>query len=523
MEMKLTAEKIYEEFTKGKSYKSSIDLFETVRVNENFYIGKQWEGCNAPDLDKPVINVLRRVVSFFIAMIVSNDVSASYRPFEETEDNLIMAKVLSDSVDKVIELSGFKALLRDVLRDAAVDGDGYLHFYFDPTIETGQLVKGDIRAEIIENTNLVFGNPHSADIEKQPYMLVTLKTPTVLLKEEAEKNGLPADLVAAIVPDADNEEVQNEIKSSDLTTVIHRYFRKDGSIWCVKSTPNVILKEAWDTTYKRYPIAGMRWEKVKGSCHGAAALTACIPNQIAINQLFGMGLLSVKNNAFPKIMFDRNKIAQWSNKVGEAIAVNGNPAENAVAVPWRSADMSAQVLQIIDNLIQKTLEFMGASDVVLGNITPDNATAIIATQKASSMPLELQKLAFYELCESSVRIMQDLMRAHYGERIVTQDVEGNEAVGTFDYASIESLNLSLNVDIGAASYYSELMQIQTLDNLLAKGIIQDAELYLEQIPDAYIPGKAKLMAALKDKQMAMGMQPKALNTVLPPAQLPTVM
>ena len=85
MKMKLTAEKIYEEFTKGKSYKSSIDLFETVRVNENFYIGKQWEGCNAPDLDKPVINVLRRVVSFFISMIVSNDVSASYRPFEETE------------------------------------------------------------------------------------------------------------------------------------------------------------------------------------------------------------------------------------------------------------------------------------------------------------------------------------------------------------------------------------------------------------------------------------------------------
>lgn len=523
--MKLTAEKIYEEFTKGKSYKSSIDLFETVRVNENFYIGKQWEGCNAPDLDKPVINVLRRVVSFFISMIVSNDVSASYRPFEETETNQLTAKVISDAVDKTIELSGFKSLLRDVLRNAAVDGDGYLHFYFDPNIETGQLVKGDIRAEIIENTNLIFGNPHSADIEKQPYMLVTLKVPTVLLKEEAERDGLSDDIISAIIPDRENEDTQNEPYASELTTVIHRYFRKNGTIWCVKSTPKVILKEEWDTTYKQYPIAGMRWEKVKHSCHGAAAVSAYIPNQIAINQLFGMAILSIKNNAFPKIMYDRNKIMHWSNKVGEAIAVNGSPAENAIAVPWRSADMSNQVLQLIDNLIQKTLEFMGASDVVLGNITPDNATAIIATQKASSMPLELQKLAFYELCESSVRILQDMMRAHYGVRTVTLDIEGGEEVlGDFDFSTIGDVNMSLKVDIGAASYYSELMQIQTLDNLLSKGIIQDAELYLEQIPDAYIPGKAKLLAALKDKQqMAMPQKINTSSQLQAAVQLPQVM
>lgn len=46
---------IWAEYEQGKSYNqlSDVDLYNTVRQNENFYIGKQWEGVRAPDLDKP--------------------------------------------------------------------------------------------------------------------------------------------------------------------------------------------------------------------------------------------------------------------------------------------------------------------------------------------------------------------------------------------------------------------------------------------------------------------------------------
>jgi len=53
--------------------------------------------------------------------------------------------------------------------------------------------------------------------------------------------------------------------------------------------------------------------------------------------------------------------------------------------------------------------------------------------------------------------------------------------------------------VGASTYWSELMQVQTLDNMFAKGIITDAVTYLEQIPDRYIHGKAKLIEKLKEK------------------------
>lgn len=57
--------------------------------------------------------------------------------------------------------------------------------------------------------------------------------------------------------------------------------------------------------------------------------------------------------------------------------------------------------------------------------------------------------------------------------------------------------MSVRVDIGSASYYSELMQVQTLDNLFQKGIITDAVTYLEGIPDRYVRGKAKILERLR--------------------------
>ena len=53
----------YKQYQKGLAYKHSIELYKRVEQNENFYIGRQWEGVNAPDLDKRLLNILGRVVS----------------------------------------------------------------------------------------------------------------------------------------------------------------------------------------------------------------------------------------------------------------------------------------------------------------------------------------------------------------------------------------------------------------------------------------------------------------------------
>ena len=47
------------------------------------------------------------------------------------------------------------------------------------------------------------------------------------------------------------------------------------------------------------------------------------------------------------------------------------------------------------------------------------------------------------------------------------------------------------------------MQVQTLDNLFAKGVLSDAVTYLENMPRGYIPGRQELIDALKKRQQEM--------------------
>ena len=490
----MTPSEIYKQYSRGVSYNRRMGLYEQVKKNENFYIGKQWEGLNAPDLPKPVINVLKRVVSYFISMIVSDDVGISLAPFRAEGEKLRTAKILQKQVEEVFESAGVKSLYRRVIRDAAVDGDGYMHFYFDPNAQGGHGARGKICAEVLENVNVIFANPYCDEIEKQPYIIIAMRCDPESVRREAAEWGADLHGISASC-DFDQYDISGGA-SDGMVTVLLKLWREGERIHAIKVCESGVIRPEWDTGCTRYPIAGMCWERIKNSYHGMAAITSAIPNQISINQLFAMAIHSVKSTAFPKVIFDRTKLKGWSNKVGQAIGVVGNP-NDAVAAGIRCGDMSPQVMELIHRLTQSTLEYMGASDSALGNVEPDNTSAIIASQKATAMPLELQRMDFYRFIEDCVRIILDMVRATYGVRRVALEEEGNTVVQDFDFSSAEMCEYELKVDVGASAYWSELMQVRTLDNLFAQGIIPDAISYLESIPDSYIRGKSKLIEKIK--------------------------
>ena len=82
--------------------------------------------------------------------------------------------------------------------------------------------------------------------------------------------------------------------------------------------------------------------------------------------------------------------------------------------------MSNQVIGLIEKIIDYTRDTMGASDAALGNVRPDNTSAIIAVQKASESPLTLQRMDFYQFVEDYIRIMMDMMRVDYGARMAAR-------------------------------------------------------------------------------------------------------
>lgn len=520
MNIKKTAVEIWGEFEKGKSYNNSIGLYETVKKCENFYIGRQWEGLNAPDLPKPVLNVTKRVVSYFIAMLVSDDVGVLMEPYTKTKTQMMAedsgesteiireeldARVIETEVDKTIERCNIKAQARKVVRNAAVDGDAYLYFYFDETIDAGHGGRGGIASEIIDNTGVIFGNPYKSDIQKQPYILIA--TPCILsdVREEAKRLGMSEDVISQIHADDDLDTyTYKQTGTNDICTVITKLWKESGTVHAMKVTKDSILRQEWDTGYERYPIANMVWEEIKNSYHGMSAVQQTIPNQICINQLYAMTIHWTKMNALPKTVYDATKIVKWTNKVGQAIGVMGNP-NDAIASAQGGATMSPQVTNLISGLMQHTSEYMGANDAALGNVKPDNTSAIIATQNAAAMPLEIQRLEYFRWMEDCVRIMIDIIRTDYGLRPVSVALDGNSFDGVFDFSTLSDANYNMKVEIGQSSFWSELTQIQTADNLFAKGIIPDAAMYLDLIPDKFVKNKSKIVKQMKEtaKQQEM--------------------
>ena len=43
-EKEMTPQRVYAEYEEGVQFNEGINLYETVETNENFFIGKQWEG-----------------------------------------------------------------------------------------------------------------------------------------------------------------------------------------------------------------------------------------------------------------------------------------------------------------------------------------------------------------------------------------------------------------------------------------------------------------------------------------------
>ena len=50
----ITPESVWNEYETACNFKAGLNLYDNVRANENFYIGKQWEGVQSNGLPTPV-------------------------------------------------------------------------------------------------------------------------------------------------------------------------------------------------------------------------------------------------------------------------------------------------------------------------------------------------------------------------------------------------------------------------------------------------------------------------------------
>ena len=504
MRDEMTPQKVSKEYEAGLSFNQGIELYDCVQTNENFFIGKQWEGVKSNGLPTPVFNFLKRVVLFSVANVSTDNLklhakrlpSSGQLPANMAE---LLADILNDQFAAIFEYNKMGSCIREFCRNAAVDADGCTYTYWDSGVDTGQPSKGAIRTEVLMNTQVMFGNPNSRDVQSQPYILIERRMLVKDAKRRAEANGSEAYLITADEKESGDPHLDN--LGGDKVTVLLRLWRDEdtGTIHGYECTRNAEIRKPWDLGIKLYPITWMNWDYVQDCYHGQAMITGLIPNQIFVNKLFAMSMISLMTLAYPKVVFDKTKVSKWSNRVGAAIAVNGN-VDN-VAKIMDPASISPQISQFIDIAIGYTQKFLGASDVALGDTRPDNTSAIIALQRAAATPMELTKQNLLQSIEDLGRIYMEFMSEYYGNRFV--EVPGPNGQGKvivpFDFSILKEIPFTVELDVGASSYWSEIASMQTLDNLLMQGKISTVE-YLKRIPAGQITDRETLIAVLEEQE-----------------------
>ena len=192
----------------------------------------------------------------------------------------------------------------------------------------------------------------------------------------------------------------------------------------------------------------------------------------------GMPMMVVNGDTVPD---------EVTNEPGQIIRIYGSNEDVANAVKFVAPpDFTSNFDESINDLIENTLTQNGANEAARGDSNPDNASAIIALQNMSSMPLELVKSRFYSMIEDVSRIWADFWITQYGDRRIKLEDESGVWYMPFDAERYRELLINARVDVGADTVFSTAEQIKLLTELFDKGIVTKQQ-YLKRLPRGIIP------------------------------------
>lgn len=508
-----TISKSWHQYEAGKQWKQRIGLYETVRRNERFYRGDQWRGGG--DLPHPVFNIVRRITDYLVSSAAVGSIRISYSDDDlpaacsrsEAEAIAEGVRMLTESAAYRWENERVQSLIYRILYDAAITGDGFLYCWWDGDAPSVGDWTGEIRTMAADSVNIFPADVTNPDIQTQESVIVSGRTTLSAIRAEAREAGVPPEEYLRITPDDTNEsphgagelgDIEPETDPEDApVTYIIRFHRENGFVVAEKSARGCLIRRV-TTPCRLYPIAHFTWIPTKDCFHGTAPVSGMIENQKYINRAFAMLLKHMTDTAFSKVIYDRTKIPEWTNEVGEAIAAvgGGNIADSVHTIgPGR---LEEGYMEMIDKAIALTKELSGATETSLGNITPTNTSAILALRETSMQTLESVRSGLYRCIEEMAAIWADMTCAYCPDGRPLRTPGG---IGRISTSRLRSAMLHARIDVSDSSHFSASGTQSILDSLLRDGHITVVE-YLERLPDGLVPDRQALIEARKREASA---------------------
>lgn len=499
-------------YEKGRNYHRRMNIYTDTDRNYRMYNGDQWAGAKLGDVEPVQKNFIKSIVKYKMAVVHDNLFSPVFtsQNFETQEfqrEAVRYCKMLNRYEQRVWEKDKLDFKGRRITKDAAINDEGIMYVNFDE--KTMMPVH-----EIIKKNDIYYGNENDDDIQSQPYILIRKRMPVVNAVELAKAEGLSDAKTVFIVGDNDTFDQSGEAAKEELdnmVTVVYKMYKKRGTVHFSSATRYVDIAEDVDLGITLYPVAHMVWEEKEGSARGEGEVRYLIPNQIEVNRTEMRRVITVKQQAYPLKVVDTSKVSNPNalNTVGGLVKTNGQGVDDVhkIVGTLPPAQMSPDVKQLQDDLIQMTRDLAGAGDTATGNVDPESASgrAILAVQQATQAPMSEQKESYKNFLEDLSRIHQEylIVFSEDGvnlEEVITDPSTGEEIVKLVKVPQsvLKKLQASVKIEVTPKSVYDKFAQEQTIENLLIKGFfspdrVNELEAYAKSLDDDSVAPKQKIL------------------------------
>ncbi len=524
--------RLWTDYERGKEYQDKVGLTRRIPLLVRFYEGDQWPRATdqTRNFPRPVVNIVKMICRNKKAAILATPVRIRYHSDREGAD-VERFNAFSDYMTKEI---GLERIYKSAMKDGCVKGTYCVHFYWDAeAVGKSGGYAGALRAECIDPLHVFVADPTERDEQKQKWIMIVSREDVEAVKASADE-----DIKDEILPDEPDARYASTVeqKGDGTVTVLTRYFRQGGEVYCEKATKTVVFKkpfpiapdvkgamralegedapndalpdeaEVGASKKKRaplYPVVIGQYDEREGSIYGISEAEGVIPNQREINFGIAMSLLNNQVNAWGKYVVDKGALGDQviTNEPGQVLTDHSGTGQGIRVLA--AQPLSSQPMALVDALSQLTRSVCGATEVMTGETVGANMSgaAIAALQAQARQPVADLRDMFWLSVEKMGLVLAQFYKLFYeGEEYVFEDPNAEEGeqrkMALFYSSDYEGADFSVIVEATSGTNASSASDITALDMLLARGLI-DVETYLSSYPSDAISNKEELLKGVK--------------------------
>ncbi len=437
-----------------------------------------------------------------------------------------------------------EGLDRLAIDDGIKKGSYFFHYYWDKYAEglTGK-TEGGVRCEIIDPLNIFFSNPRELNEQKQKWILIATPVELSSIISIADEGAN----LSQITPDQDTE----AISDTSVVTLLTRYYRINGEVWCERGTKSCIINAPFpltpdknrfnslanakirqsDKTAKTnyvestaqngylsllvgkkqpkatlYPIVCGYYERKEGSIYGISEVEGIIPNQKAINFNIAMTLLNSQQCAWGKYIALPNALKGQiiTNSPGQVLIDHSGTGDGIKRM--KDEGISEIPMSIVQSITELTRTATGSNEILSGEALNANLSgvAIAQLQAQAEVPIEELRATFWEAKKKQGVVLAQFIRLYYFDKLFLRKArrengEECEICDTFSSQDYENAIFDVVVEPIKGSRAGLSSDINLLNDCLRSGKIS-FETYIKAYPEGAIGNKSSILHQIEHEK-----------------------